>query len=155
MMNIKVRTNISKEYQDIEICINAPDKNEQVQQIETELLSKMSNEIKQLFAMQNNDIFLINISEVIEIFSEEKNNYCRTKNGVFKIKEKLYYLEEMLPQKDFIRISNSVIININHVKCFNTSIIGKVIVKFVDDSEEIVSKRKTGEIMKFLKNRRG
>ena len=59
----------------------------------------------------------------------------------------------MLPTKDFIRISNSAIININHVKCFNTSIIGKIIVKFKDGSEESVSKRRTSEIMRFLKDR--
>lgn len=79
------------------------------------------------------------------------NNHCY--NGVYKIKEKLYYLEEVLPSKDFIRISNSAIININHVKCFNTSIIGKIIVKFKDGSKESVSKRRTSEIMRFLKNR--
>ena len=77
------------------------------------------------------------------------------KEGIYRLKEKMYYLEEMLPNKDFIRISNSAIININHVKCFNTSIIGKIIVKFKDGTEESVSKRKTSEIMKFLRERRG
>ena len=152
-MEIKVRTNISNEFQNIEVCINAPEKNEDVQMLENELLSRSSKSIKQIIAMQNNDIFIINISDVIVFFSEEKNNFCKTKYGVYKIKEKLYYLEEVLPSKDFIRISNSAIININHVKCFNTSIIGKIIVKFKDGTEESVSKRRTSEIMKFLKNR--
>ena len=65
----------------------------------------------------------------------------------------MYYLEEFLPKKDFIRISNSAIININNVKCFNTSIIGKMVVKFEDGSEEAISRRRTSEIMKFLKER--
>ena len=39
-MNIKVRTNTSSEFQDIEICINAPERNEIVQTLENELLSK-------------------------------------------------------------------------------------------------------------------
>lgn len=152
-MDIKVRTNISNEYQDIEVCINAPAINQEVQMLENELLSITSKSIKQIIAMQNNDIFIINISDIILFFSEEKNNFCKTKDGIYRIKEKLYYLEEMLSPKDFIRISNSAIININHVKCFNTSIIGKIIVKFKDGSEESVSKRKTSEIMKFLKDR--
>lgn len=152
-MDIKVRTNISNEYQDIEVCINAPVINQEVQMLENELLSITSKSIKQIIAMQNNDIFIINVSDIILFFSEEKNNFCKTKDGIYRIKEKLYYLEEMLSQKDFIRISNSAIININHVKCFNTSIIGKIIVKFKDGSEESVSKRKTSEIMKFLKDR--
>lgn len=152
-MYIKVRTNISNEFQDIEVCINAPERNEEVQMLENELLSKSSKSIQQIIAMQNNDIFIINMSDVILFFSEEKNNFCKTKDGIYKIKEKLYYLEEMLSTKDFIRISNSAIININHVKCFNTSIIGKIIVKFKDGTEESVSKRKTAEIMKFLRDR--
>jgi len=152
-MDIKVRTNISNEYQNIEVCINAPQINQEVQMLENELLSITSKSIKQIIAMQDNDIFIINVSDIILFFSEEKNNFCKTKDGIYRIKEKLYYLEEMLSPKDFIRISNSAIININHVKCFNTSIIGKIIVKFKDGSEESVSKRKTSEIMKFLKDR--
>lgn len=153
-MNIKVHTNISNEFDDIEICINAPERTSEVQMIENELLSKTTKSIEQIIAMQNNDIFIINTSDIILFFSQEKNNFCKTKDGVYKVKEKLYYLEEILSPKDFIRISNSAIININHVKCFNTSIIGKIIVKFKDGTEESVSKRKTAEIMKFLRDRR-
>ena len=153
-MDIKVRTNISSEYQNIEININAPERNEEVQRIENELLAKQNIIINNIVGMQNNDIFIINISDIITFYSEEKNNFCKTKDGVYKIKEKLYYLEDKLPIKDFIRISNSSIININHVKCFNTSIIGKIIVKFKDGTEECVSKRKTSEIMNFLRKRR-
>lgn len=103
--------------------------------------------------MRNNDIFIINVSDVIMFFSEEKNNFCKTKDGIFLIKEKLYYLEDVLPSREFIRISNSTIINIKHVKCFNTSIIGRIVVKFKDGNEENVSRRRTAEIMKFLKDR--
>ena len=152
-MDIKVTTNISKEYQNIEVCINAPERNEEVQRLENELLSKSIKYMQNIIAMQDNDIFLINVSEVILFFSNEKNNFCKTKDGIFKIKEKLYYLEEMLSIKDFVRISNSAIININHVKCFNTSIIGKIIIKFKDGSEESVSRRKISDIMKILKDR--
>lgn len=153
-MNIKVRTNISSEFQDIEICINAPERNEIVQTLENELLSKSLKSIQQIIAMQDNDIFIINVSDIILFFGEEKNNFCKTKDGIYKIKERLYYLEEVLPTKEFVRISNSAIININHVKCFNTSIVGKIKVKFKDGTEEDVSKRRTTEIMRFLKERR-
>lgn len=152
-MDIKVCTNISNEYQDIEVCINAPERNQEIQRLENELLSIVSKSVKQIVAMQDNDIFIINVSEVLLFFGEEKNNFCKTKDGIYRIKERLYYLEEMLSPKDFIRISNSAIININHVKCFNTSIIEKIIVKFKDGSEESVSRRRTAEIMKFLKDR--
>lgn len=153
-MDINIHTNISNTYENIEIFINAPQRNEQVIQIENELLKNCTNKIRTIMGVQNNDIFIIKIQDIIEIYTDERNIFCKTANGIFGIKEKLYYLEEILPSKDFIRISNSAIININHVKCFNTSIIGKILVKFKDGTEEIVSKRKTTEIMKFLKERR-
>ena len=153
-MDINIHTNISNTYKNIEIFINAPQRNEQVIQIENELLKNCTNKIKTIMGVQNNDIFIIKIQDIIEIYTDERNIFCKTANGIFGIKEKLYYLEEILPSKDFIRISNSAIININHVKCFNTSIIGKILVKFKDGTEEIVSKRKTKEIKKFLKKKR-
>ena len=154
-MDIKVTTNISNKFKDIEVCINAPERNEEVQRLENELLIKVSKNIQSVIGMQNNDIFLINVNDIIVFYGEDKNIFCRTKEGSYRVKEKMYYLEENLPSKDFIIISNSAIININQVKCFNTSIIGKIIVKFKDGTEENVSKRKTSEIMKFLKERRG
>ena len=97
---------------------------------------------------------MINVQDVITFYSEGKNNCCRTKEGIFKIKEKLYYLEENLPRKTFIRISNSVIVNIEKVRCFNTSIIGSILIKFEDGTEEYVSRRRVSDVMKFLKDRR-
>ena len=40
-MDIKVRTNISSEYQNIEVCINAPERNEQVEEaaLKTQILT--------------------------------------------------------------------------------------------------------------------
>ncbi len=152
-MDIKVRTNISDKYEDIEIVINSPVKDEQVQRLENKIVSETMKTIQKVIGMQGNDIFVINVSDIILFYSEEKNNFCKTKDGIYRIKEKLYYLEELLPKKDFIRISNSAIININNVKCFNTSIVGKMIVKFEDGTEEAVSRRRTSAIMRFLNER--
>lgn len=154
-MKINVRTTISEAFDNIEIKINAPERNEQVSKIEQYITSVTEDKINEIIGMKNNDIFIIDINDVIEFFTDERNIFCRTSEGNFIVKEKLYWLEDNLPINSFVRISNSVIININHVKCFNTSIIGKILVKFKDGSEETVAKRKTSEIMKFLKERRG
>ena len=153
-MNIKVRTNISNEFDEIEVIINSPEKNEQVLDIEEKILNATSDEIETIIGQKGNDVFIINVSDVIMFYSEDKNNYCKTDDGIFLIKEKLYYLEEKLPLKNFIRISNSAIINIEKVECFNMSFVGSIIVKFKDGAEEFVSKRRISSVMKFLKERR-
>lgn len=154
-MDIKVRTNISSEYENIEVSINAPEKNEQVIEIENELLKYNSKSIEKVIAQQDNNLFIIDVSNVFKFYSEDKNNYCQTKDGIFKIKEKLYFLEDNLSKKDFVRISNSAIVNINHVKCFDTSLIGSILITFEDGSKEYVSRRRVSDVMKFLKERSG
>ena len=154
-MGFKVRTNISEKYEEIEIIINAPKRTEEVQKIEKKLIGKETAIIKQIIGYQGNDIFVIKTEDIILVYSEEKNNYCKTKDGIYMVKEKMYYLDDMLDKNKFIRISNSAIINIDKIKCFNTSIIGKIVVKFYDNTEVNVSRRRTTEIMKFLKERRG
>ena len=152
-MSVDVRTNISEKFDKTEVIINAPERNEEIDRIEQALKSLDENEISEIIGLNGNNIFIIKVKDVIVFYSEEKNNYCRTKEGTFRIKEKMYYLEDMLPHKDFVRISNSAIININNVKCFDTSIIGRITVRFKDGTSEEVSRRRTSELMKFLKGR--
>ena len=73
-MDIKVRTNISKEFNDIEVDINAPEKNEEVQRIENYLLNEKTKNIKTIIGMQDNKIFIGNIDEILLFLSEGKTN---------------------------------------------------------------------------------
>lgn len=154
-MEINVRTNISKEFNNVEITINAPEMTEQVIKIENILLNLNSGSISKIIGTQGNSLFIINVSDIIKFYSDEKKNYCKTIEGDFVIKEKLYFLEDNLPKERFIRISNSTIVNIEKVKCFDTSILGSILIIFKDNTQEYVSKRRVQSVMKFLKNRRG
>ena len=73
-MNIKVRTNISSEFEDIEIVINSPEKNDLVQRIENSLIFETSKNIQKIIGMKGNDIFIIDVSDILIIYSKEKNN---------------------------------------------------------------------------------
>lgn len=86
-------------------------------------------------------------------FSENKYNYLRTIDGTYKIKYKLYELEELLNNQRFIRISKSCIINIDQVKYFNIGILNTILVELKDNTKEIVTKKYFKPIMKLLKER--
>lgn len=149
-MDINVATNISKEYKNIEVIINAPEITEEVSSIANTIMG-IANSIKQIIATKDNKIYLFTIDEIIYFYSEEKNNYCKTKNGTYRIKEKLYELEEKLSKGDYVRISNSCIINLKYVDSFDTSIIGTIEVIFKDGSKEYVSRRRIKDVMKKIK----
>lgn len=154
-MDIQVNTNISKEYDDItiKVQVSAPELTDEVQKI-IDNLSKISKKKKEIVATKNNQIFLLKSKDVLYFYSDEKNNFAKTRESVYKIKERLYELEENLDDKNFIRISNSCIINIDRTKCFDVSQIGSLIAKMEDDTKQEVSKRKIKNVMNFLNERK-
>lgn len=153
-MKINIETDISKKHEDdIKVKIEASEYTKEVINL-IEMIQGLSGSVNTVLGKRDNKITIINIEEVIKFYSDESKSYCRTVKGAFQIKEKLYELEEMLPKKDFIRISNSIIANIKYVDCFDVGVVGDIIVKFKDGSNEYVSKRRISSVMKFLKDRR-
>lgn len=154
-MDIKVNTNISKEFNDITIKVevNAPELNDDIQKILNNL-SRITKRKEEIIATKNNEIFLIKSSDIFYIYSDEKNNFIKTSNGTYKIKDRLYELEENLDENKFIRISNSCIINIGKTKSFDVSQIGSLFAKMEDDTKQEVSKRRIKNVMNFLNERK-
>lgn len=154
-MNINVTTNISKDHgEDIEVIINTSKITKELEDLINLINETSKGEINTILGKDDNKISIINVDEIMYIYSENQSNFCKTEKGTFKISEKLYDLESKLPRDKFIRISNSAIINIKYVDCFDVGIVGTILVKFIDKSTEYVSRRRVKDVMKFLKERR-
>ncbi len=151
-MEMKINTNISSEFKETSITINAPELTKEIQNL-LQYVSHINEMPNQIMASENNKIYFIDLERVICFFSKDKYNYVRVKEGTYKIKQKLYELEDSLRGKDFIRISNSCLIHINQVECFDTSVLGTILVRLKDGTQERVSKRRVGQIMKLLRER--
>ena len=152
-MNIKLNTNISNEFEEIIINVNAPILTEDLQKILNNLM-KISSKKEEIVATKNNEIFLLKTKDILYFYSDEKFNYAKTIDSSYKIKEKLYELEEQLPKNRFIRISNSCIINVEKTKSFDASIIGSLVAKMEDNTKQEVSKRRIKSVMRFLNERK-
>lgn len=100
---------------------------------------------------KNNEYVQIDFQDIIVFYSDKKDIYCRTRNGEYRIKQPLSKLENQ--EDDFVRISKSCIININHLDSFDMGETGVIVVKLDDGTEEIVSRRKVKEILKYIKER--
>ncbi|ARI77660.1 LytTR family DNA-binding domain-containing protein [Halobacillus mangrovi] len=90
-------------------------------------------------------------------FFHAKGDYVHalTARGDFKIKEKLYELEQLLPAHRFIRLSKSVIANLYEISHFEPSFHGTLCVNFKSGVKEYASRHYVGKIKEVLKmNRR-
>ena len=136
---------------EVEILVKSHTSTEDVDNL-IEYIKKFEDKQHQKFLINNNNLIEeIDFQEVICFYSDKKYNYCKTKNAIYKIKSKLYEIENM--NENFIRLSKGCIANYNHIKCFDITETGRIIVIFDDDSKEYVSRRKIKSIMKFLDER--
>ena len=152
-MNIEVATNISKEYENIKITLQAPELNEEVQNILNNLTT-ICEDRNIIVGSKDNEIYLLKIKDIIYFFSDEKYNYAKTQEGIFKVKDKMYELEEKYSRNKFIRISSAYIININRTKSFDVSQIGSIVAKMEDGKNIFVSKRRIKEVKEVLNGRK-
>ena len=56
-----------------------------------------------------------NVAEVLYFESVDNRTFLYTESEVLEVKQRLYELEDVLSEKDFIRISKSQIVNVNKI----------------------------------------
>lgn len=151
-MKINIITNISDKFKETKIIIESPNLSDEVQNC-INYIENMNDFPSQIIARKNNNIHFIDLKNIVCFFSENKYNYLRTIDDTYKIKYKLYELEELLNNQKFIRISKSCIINIDQVKYFNIGILNTILVELKDNTKEVVTKKYFKPIMKLLKER--
>ena len=151
-MNINVKTKISSKLKEIMVAIEAPKLSKEVQSI-IDFASDLNSLPRQIISYKNNEIYFIDVQDIICFFSKDKYNYIRTVEDIYKVKYKLYEVEEKLDKRNYIRISKSCIINMRQVECFDTSILGTIEVKLKDNTKEVVSKRNVSNVIKILNER--
>lgn len=117
----------------------------------SEITKKLStNNSKLLLGFDDKQIFIIKPNDVFSIFTENKKILARSSRGLFKLKNRLYEIEENPPNESFVRISNSEIVNFSKVSSLDTSITGTITLKFMNGEKTFVSRRYVEKIKKFL-----
>lgn len=146
-----MKINIFIDNQEEQVIIHSHEKNELVNKIE-ELVLNHENKIEGIncYGYLENDIVLLKICDIDSFYVSEDKTYASIKDKKYNIKKRLYQIEEML-NDDFIKINKSCIINKNHIKRFNTSWSGALLVELINGDKEYVSRR----MIKNLKERMG
>lgn len=87
----------------------------------------------------------------IRFYAEKQKVYAETKEEKYVLHTRLYELEEELSEKDFVRISNSEIVNIRKIKSLDTSLTGTIKMFLDGEIETYVSRRNVKKIKDALK----
>jgi len=141
-MNFKI---LFDKNQEEDLIIIAKEKNEAVEKIEEILI----NENSTLLGFNENYAEVLKISQIHAFICENSKIYALTDKEKFKIKYRLYQLEEKLP-RNFIKINQSNIANINMIENFSATLYGTLAVKFKNGYTDYVSRRNIKKVKERL-----
>ena len=93
---------------------------------------------------------IIEPSEIIRIYAASGKVYAVTANKEYTVKMRIYELEENLDKTQFVRISNSEIINVRKALHFDLKLTGTICVSLERGNTTYVSRRYVTKIKQIL-----
>lgn len=115
------------------------------------ILNKLSDQTPQIISgSKDNKIEVIEPENLIRIYASSGKVFAVTHKGEYALRLRLYEIEERLPPHQFVRISNSEIINLKNVNNFDLSFTGTIYVKLANGTITYVSRRYVSKLKKIL-----
>ena len=142
---MKISLEINKKYTEPEIRICSQENTDEVRKLYHTVKDVVE---ENLIVYEEKEAVSVRLVDVLRIFSQNKLVYLETGDGRFRIRERLYEMEEKLDKKRFVRISNSEIVNLRKIKRMDTSMTGTIKMYLQGDIETYVSRRYVSKIKK-------
>jgi Response regulator of the LytR/AlgR family len=116
-----------------------------------EIVKKLSETHLQAIAgFRDGQVEVLQPDKIVRIYTESPKVYAQTEQGIYLVKLRLYELEEKLDKDEFVRISNSEIINLKSMINLDLSLSGTICVRLRGGITTYVSRRYVARIKQLL-----
>jgi len=137
-MNIRIE--ILPDISEDEIIIRCRQVTGQIQKIQ-KLLTDESAAVPQLTFLKENKEYYFPLKNIAFFETSENNVYAHTRNDIFRIRLRLYELEELLP-RSFVRISKSTIVNVHQILTINRNLASASLIQFYKSHKQVYVSRR-------------
>lgn len=113
----------------------------------------LSKNLFMISAWKNETITFLKPSDIMHIYSCNKKIYAISEDSEYELKYRLYEIESLIEEHSltqFIRISNTDIVNFDFVRNLDMSLTGAICVNFRNNSKAFVSRRYVSVIREKL-----
>lgn len=149
---MRIRIEINEGADDDEIVIRCREFNKSIQKIQESIL-EISSQINLAYYKDQAEYFLP-LDSILFFETSDKGIDAHTVDDFYNIKNKLYELENILPN-NFVRVSKSTILNINHIYSIEKNITSTSVVRFMKTHKQVyVSRNYYKKLRERLKERR-
>ncbi|WP_429971760.1 LytTR family DNA-binding domain-containing protein [Fructilactobacillus sp. Tb1] len=137
---MKVKFNIAKQFIEPFIQINAQQKNDDLIQL-SDSIEKLTQSWL-INGYQDHQQFVLSLPHVVRFYTENNYVICETDDQQkYRVKERIYFLNNQLPTKMFIQVSSSEIINTNKIDHFSLSQAGRYQINLTNGELAYASRR--------------
>ena len=145
---MQVEIKMDSAYTEPKVILMTASMTEEVQRI----LKKLSEDVPQIISGSRDEkIEVLHQEDLIRIYADAGKIFAVTEKGQYVLRLRLYELEERLDDRQFVRISNSEIVNVKKIRDIDLSIIGRICIRFLNDTQTYVSRRYIPKIKKSLR----
>ncbi len=117
----------------------------------SDAVKKLSEEIPSILLGYKGEMAeILEENDLIQMYANSGKVFAVTHQGEYVLRLRLYELEKRLPANQFIRISNSEIINLKKVDHFDLSFTGTICVRLSNGAVTYVSRRYVLKLKKIL-----
>ncbi|MBR4719538.1 MAG: LytTR family transcriptional regulator [Lachnospiraceae bacterium] len=149
---VEIEVVINEKYIDPKVTIKTKANTRQVENIIYAIENASDNDFPQIVANDNDKLVFISQRDIVRIYTEGRRILLQTADEVYTVKRTLTGLEEDLNPGRFLRISQSEIINLYKVKCFDISVSGTIGVEFDCGIKSWASRSRMKQVREMLKN---
>lgn len=144
---MEIEVKIDKNCNEPKITIHAAEMNEEIQ----DLLKKLTEPtIQSIVGYKQEVATILTPQELIRIYTENQKVFAETHTDKYMLKHRLFELENSLSKKDFLRISNSEIINLQQIKNLDLSFSGTICIDMKNNTMVYASRRYVSKIKNNL-----
>ncbi|MCI8557717.1 MAG: LytTR family transcriptional regulator [Lachnospiraceae bacterium] len=144
---MQVEIKMDSAYTEPKVILMTASMTEEVQRI----LKKLSEDVPQIISGSRDEkIEVLHQEDLIRIYADAGKIFAVTEKGQYVLRLRLYELEERLDDRQFVRISNSEIINLRKVDHFDLSFTGTICVSLSNGTTTYASRRYVSRIKKIL-----
>lgn len=148
---VDIEVVINEKYIDPKVTIRTKANTRQVENIIYAIENASENDFPQIVANDDDKLVFVSQRDIVRIYAQNRRIYLQTADSTYTVKRTLAGLEEDLNPGRFLRTSQSEIINLYKVKCFDVSFSGTIGVEFDCGIKSWVSRSRIRQVRLMLK----
>ena len=148
---VDIEVVIDESCTDPRVTIHTNARSERVDNIIEAVEKAAESDFPMIPCSDGDNVELISQRDIIRVFTEGRKILIRTEEKVYTVNRTLSGIEEVLNSDRFLRISQSEIINLYKVKCFDINTVGTIGIVFENGERTWVARSRVKAIKDMIK----